>query len=276
MLDNFIYENHLGRKFVGLENGVYLNYSELRNYSWSYDVINNKIARLYQGIKGRKIPLIINCTTDEKAVEVKNQLLELAETDIYALKKGKIRIGEYYTNGYITDSVKSNYLISKRLCKLDLVFTSDDPSWYREQTHVFKASNSSIIGVSGGIDYPHDYAYDYALIHLGRRVQCDSIGGGAYRLVIYGACENPTVIIGQNTYTVKGRVEKGETLLIDSLEKTITLTTANGSKVNWFDKRGRDSYIFEAIPAGQSTVTWNGAFGFDLTIIEKRSEPKWT
>lgn len=275
MLDNFIYENHLGDTFIGLENNVYLNYSELRDYSWSYDVINNKISRIYHGGRARKIPLIICCKTDEEAIKVKHRLLELTESDIYALRAGKIRIGEYYTNGYITESIKSDYLIDKRICKLELTLTSDDPLWYREETHTFRATDADIIGVSGGIDYPHDYAYDYALLHLGRRVRCDSVGGGAYRMTIWGACENPTITIGSNIYTVKGRIEKGETLVIDSLAKTITLTTATGSKVNWFDKRGRENYIFEAIPTGQSIVTWNGSFSFDLTIIEKRSEPKW-
>ena len=50
----------------------------------------------------------------------------------------------------------------------------------------------------------------------------------------------------------------------------------SGYTINWFDKRGRDNYIFEAIPTGINAVTWNGTFDFDLTIIEKRSEPKWT
>ena len=45
MLENFVYENHLGQRFVGLENGVYLNENELRDYAWEYDVINNRISR---------------------------------------------------------------------------------------------------------------------------------------------------------------------------------------------------------------------------------------
>ncbi len=276
MLDNFIYENHLGQKFIGLENNVYLNYSELRDYSWSYDIINNKISRLYHSVRNRKIPLVIHCKTDEEAVAVKNRLLEFTETDIYALKAGKVRIGEYYTQGFITESVKSDYLINKRLCRLDLVLTSENPIWYRETTQPFRKTAGSILGTSMGVDYPYDYEYDYVVHHMGRVINCDSVGGGAFRLLIYGEAENPTVTIGRNNYTVKGRIEAGEILLIDGLTKTITLTTATGHKVNWFDKRSRDDYIFEPIQTGNSVVTWNGNFDFDLTIIEKRSEPKWT
>ena len=128
----------------------------------------------------------------------------------------------------------------------------------------------------GGTDYHFDYPYDYALSVSGRKIVCNSVESSAFRLLIYGEATNPVVIINGHVYTVNGTVAKGETLLIDSLNKTITLTTASGKKVNWFDKRGREDYIFEPLPAGQSTVTWSGTFGFDLTVVEKRSEPKWT
>ena len=98
----------------------------------------------------------------------------------------------------------------------------------------------------------------------------------AFRLLIYGEAVNPSVVIGGHVYAINGTIGKGETLLIDSLSKKITLTTAYGNNINWFDKRGRDDYIFEPIPAGQNIVSWSGTFGFDLKVIEKRSEPRWT
>ena len=681
MLDKFIFENHLGQRFEGLPNGVYLNQSELRDYSWSFDTINSRISRFYRGITSRKIPLVVYCNSDAEAVSVMNRLHELAEADIVAKIPGKIFVGDYYTIGYITASVKSNYLIRKKYCRIELTLTSDDPVWYNEHAYTFLSENSnadpepitvkyaeganiatndssdgivkgltlygkttqdgtptpeapvelvsagnsgainttvcganlinknnlnysstnggtfsingevitgsskaewgqfsskrvpaipgatmylscksitggnnpfirccyedargtltnfgttvksagkyavtvpdaavkvcvriyingtanalaelveasfdsvmlsyadidyepykevqtltastpnglpgipvssggnytdengqqwicdgidfargkyikrictitpqkvissflststglrigrvteknstltpvnnntigavlcdslpvisandqwksqqSTISVSvsdgcvlvcfegvttaddfdailaeknitvlyaiatpietplsaeemkaysalrtnkqnttvyndsnaymaigyyplienvyekpdtdadssyfgGGADYPYDLPYDYALSVNGRKIVCGSVDSSAFRLLIYGEATNPTVIINGHAYAISGTIAKGETLLIDSLNKTITLTTAAGNKVNWFDKRGRDGYIFEPIPAGQNTVTWSGAFGFDLTVVEKRSEPKWT
>ncbi len=148
MLDKFIFENHLGLRFVGLENGVYLKYSNLRDYSWSYDTINNRISRFYMGMKNRKIPLIVKCSSDEEAVAVLNRLHELAEADIEAKIPGKVIVGDYYTNGYITASSKSNYLINKQMCNIELTLTSDDPAWYSEKTYAFGVGGSS----SGGTD----------------------------------------------------------------------------------------------------------------------------
>jgi hypothetical protein len=276
MLEKFIFENHLGQRFEGLPNGVYLNYNDLRDYSWSYDTINNRISRFYRSMRDRKLPLVIKCDSDEEAIAVKNRLHELAEADIEAKIPGKIFVGDYYTSGYITASTKSNYLITKRLCYIELTLTSDDPAWYREQTHAFIQGEVNAIGIGGGTDYPYDYPYDYALSLKGQKVMCDSVGSSAFRLLIYGEAVNPSVVIGGHVYAINGTIGKGETLLIDSLSKTITLTTTFGNKINWFDKRGREDYIFEPIPAGQNTVSWLGTFGFDLTVIEKRSEPKWT
>ena len=138
MLDQFIFENHLGQRFEGLPNGVYLNHSDLRNYSWDYDTINDRISRFYRKTKGRKIPLEVKCNSDEEAVAVMNRLHELAEVDIEAKIPGKIFVGDYYTIGYITASTKSNYLITKRLCTIQLTLTSDDQSWYRETAYTFR------------------------------------------------------------------------------------------------------------------------------------------
>ena len=274
MLDKFIFENHLGQRFEGLPNRVYLNYSDLRDYSWSFDTINNRISRFYRGITERKIPLVVYCKSGDEAVSVMNRLHELAEADIVAKIPGKIYVGDYYTSGYITASVKSNYLVRRKYCKIELTLTSEDPTWYLEHTHPFFPGTES--GFVGGFDYPFDYPYDYALSMNGRKIVCNSVESSAFRLLIYGEATNPAVVIAGHTYTVNGTIAKGETLLIDSLNKTITLTTASGKKVNWFDKRGREEYIFEPLPAGQSTITWTGEFGFDLTVVEKRSEPKWT
>lgn len=275
MLDNFVFENHKGLRFDGLKNGVYLNYSELRDYSWNYDTINSRISRFYHSITNRKIPLVVYCDTEEDAIKVKNQLLDLSEADIQAKIPGKIYVGDYYTLGYITASKKSNYLINKRLCYIELTFTSDDPSWYKETLSAFSPEGTN--DISGGFDYPYDYEFDYAVPTNSQKINSDSAGGSAFKMRIYGEASNPYVTINNHTYRVWGNIAAGEELLIDSLNKTITLKkTATGETVNWFDKRDREQYIFEPIPPGQHTVSYLGTFSFDLYVIEKRSEPRWT
>lgn len=278
MLEKFIFENHLGQRFDGLSNGVYLNSNDLRDFQWNYDTINGRISRFYREITKRKLPLVFVGKTDEEAAAVRNQLLDMAETDIEALLPGKIFIGEYYTKGYITQSKKSKYLINKRCCNNDLTFVSenDDSMWYREETKSFRPGSGSQAANGTGIDYPYEYLYDYVSSQSGTLIVCNTIRGSAFRLKIYGYAKNPAVIINGHLYSVNGTVETGENLIIDSVTKTITLNTTTGNKVNWFDNRSRESYIFQPIPSGINAVSCNSSFGFDLTVIEKRSEPKWT
>lgn len=275
MLENFIYENHLGQRFIGLENGVYLNSNELRDYVWEYDVINNRISRFYRSVSDRKLPLVVCCSTKEQADTVKNRLLEITEADVEAMQPGTIYTGDYYTTGYITESKKSDYRTDGRTCKLDLVLTSQDPAWSRETVHVFGSKDEGEAASRSGFDFPFDYDYDYSVSTASRQVVNDTIKDSKFKLKIYGEATDPAVMINGHVYKVNGMIKAGESLLIDSLNKTITLTTASGTKVNWFNNRDRHNYIFEPIPPGLNNVIYNGAFKFDLTIIEERSEPRW-
>ena len=276
MLENFIFENHLGQRFIGLENGVYLNESELRNYTWDYDIINNRISRFYRSVSSRKIPLVICCATADEANRIRNRLMDLAEADIDAMVPGKIFIGEYYTTGFITESKKSDFRTHGRFCQLELVLTSQDPSWSRETVHVFGSSDSGASASRSGFDFPFDYDYDYSVSTMSRQVVNDTVKRSKFKIRIYGEATDPAVMINGHAYKVNGRIQAGENLLIDSLNKTIILTTASGTKVNWFANRDRHDYIFEPLAPGVNNVIYNGAFKFDLVVIEERSEPRWT
>ena len=275
MLENFIYENHLGQRFVGLENGVYLNSNELRNYSWEYDVVNNRISRFYRSVTSRKLPLVVCCSTKEEADDARNRLLEVAEADVEALLPGKIYTGEYYTTGFITESKKSDYRVHGRTCKIDLILTSQDPAWSRETVHVFGSTDKGAAASRSGFDFPFDYDYDYSVSTASRQVVNNTVKSSKFKLKIYGEATDPAVMINGHAYKVNGMVKAGESLLIDSLNKTIVLTTVSGTKINWFNNRDRHDYIFEPIPPGANNILYNGSFKFDLTIIEERSEPRW-
>jgi hypothetical protein len=54
------------------------------------------------------------------------------------------------------------------------------------------------------------------------------------------------------------------------------VTRNDGTTVNHFNDRNKASYIFEKIPPGNNAITWPGGFGFDVILMEERSEPKWT
>ena len=95
-------------------------------------------------------------------------------------------------------------------------------------------------------------------------------------MIIYGACTNPAVYVSGHLYQVNCELGSTDYLTIDSITKKIFVTSNKGAITNVFNLRNRDSYIFTMIPPGQNVVAWEGDFGIDITLIEERSEPKWT
>lgn len=276
MLEQIEYTNHLNESISlnGLS-GIFVNYNDLHDYSWNYTSYNNKISSFDKGVVSKTIPVLICCSSDDEGLELRNQLMEIAEKDVLAMEHGKIWIGDYYLKCFITESKKSNYLMRKGYMETSLTVISDYPNWIKETTTSF--TNSVTVGQSNGfLDYPYDYAYDYLSTAAYKILSNDGYVESNFRIIIYGPVSNPIIYINDHAYQVNVTVESGEYLTIDSLSKTIVLTEIDGTETNVFNYRNRDSYIFEPIVVGNNEVAWDNTFIFDIILLEERSEPEWT
>jgi hypothetical protein len=88
-------------------------------------------------------------------------------------------------------------------------------------------------------------------------------------LSVHGPAINPRVTINGYPYVVYATIGAGETLVIDSANKTVMC-----GERNLFDARNKRQSVFEKIPAGQLTLAY-GSFSFELLLHEERSEPRW-
>lgn len=273
MLEQLIYKNHLNEVFEFGKNGIFVNMNDLHDYEWSVTKKGNRISSLDYVVTNRKLPVIIISKTKEEGIAARNRLLEVAEKDVLAMQHGRIIIGDYYFRCFITKSQKKNYLTSWRWMEVTLTLTSDYPYWVKESTFTF--SKADVSAGSKNLDFAHDYPYDF-FADMGNKLLTNTgYVDTNFRMVIHGACSNPSVYINGHAYTVNCDVENGEYLTIDSVAKTITLTRNNGEVVNQFNSRSRESYVFQKIQPGTNIVTWEGEFGIDITLLEERSEPKW-
>lgn len=122
---------------------------------------------------------------------------------------------------------------------------------------------------------------DMAGVQLSRTIDNGSMMPSDWIMTIYGACVDPHVKIGDNVVELTGAIPAGAYARINSLAKTITLTTSDGTVSNIFDwgVRGKGvgsgHYVFEPIPAGSQPISWPSSFGFDLMLIERRGDPTW-
>lgn len=277
MLESFIYRNHMGEELHFGSDGLYVNTNELHSYSWDVKSRNDRIYSFRKGITEKKIPIIIACDTEEEGIKKRNQIYEVCEKDVISGKYGTINIGQYYLKCYVKESSKTVYLTNKKHMEATLIATTDYPYWIKDSKYRFGyGSNIGMVGEGEYLDFPYDIPYDYAFPLINNTIRNTGIISANFKIVIYGQCENPSVIIGNHAYTVNLAIGNNEYLTIDSTTKKIFVTTEDGSTVNCFNKRGKTDYIFEKIKSGTNFVELVNCYRADVTLYDERSEPKWT
>ena len=273
MLERFKYTNSFNETLDFGSDNLFVNENDLRDFAWDITSKNNKISSFKKGIVSKTIPVILKCNTETEGVELRNRLFEVFEKDVLAKQHGKIHIGDYYLKCYITGSKKTEYLNHMSYMLVSLTVQTDCPEWIKETTttHGVYDENSNEF-----LDYAHDFPYDFKNEFGKSRFVNPSFTASNFIMVIDGAISNPRLFIGGHEYSVDVTVAQGEYLTIDSSNKTIVLTKENGEKVNCFKNRNRDSYIFEKIQPGSNEITSAKQIKFTLTLLDERSEPKWT
>lgn len=271
--EQFRYRNHLGEELEFGKIALYVDINNLRDYAWEVNTRGNKISRFSRGITQKTLPVAVAFKNKAYVTEMKNKLFEFCEKDVIAKQYGRIIIGDYYFKCYVTASAKSSYAHDPCFTQFNIELTTDEPYWIKEQTFSLYPAE---VNDSAQLDYSYDYPYDYSKASGSQYVENDFFADSNFRMIVYGAADNPAIFINGHMYKVNVTVAANEYLTIDSIEKTIVLTRNDGTKVNVFDNRERSSYIFEPIPSGNNAVSWSGDFGIDITLIEERSEPKWT
>lgn len=213
------------------------------------------------------------------------------ERDIRSNLPGRLTWGTNYIDCFIVSSStypdECEYYTAN-----EIEIYCPDPFWIEPAEYEFIKSyegnalvGSAIVGesqignrdTSGFLDYPYDYAYDYAAKGPGSQiVSNDSPSATPFRMVIYGPVANPYFYIAGKYYGVTTLVDEGEYLTIDSRNKTVIRTKIDGTKVNEFNNRSKQTSIFDPVPEGNVKVIWPATFGMTLTLLKERSEPVWS
>ena len=274
MLEKLNYINHRNETLEFGKGKLFVNENDLHDFSWDITSKNDRISGFKRGIVSKTIPIIMKVDTAEEGLELRNKLFEVCEKDVLAVKHGRIIVGDYYFRCFVVESKKSDYLIHNGYMRVNVKISSDFPYWVKETITTFNYGSKGSEGTN--LDFNRDFPSDYTSNVLGTSLNNTGFVPSNFVLNIYGACENPQITIGGHVYEITVSIAANEYLTIDSINKTIVLTHADGTKENCFNLRNKDSYIFEKIPVGVSKVLSNAVFKFDVVLLEERSEPKWT
>ena len=217
--------------------------------------------------------LIFNGSTLERKTLIE-KLHEDFEMDVRNMQTGRIIWGDYYIDCYITTSSTAP--------DRNAVWTDNDiaiycpyPFWIKEEARTFLPQEAP--DDQRFLDYEFDYEYDYYYGAPGIAIwQLDFPFPSEFRMTVFGPVENPRVLINGYPYQFFDTLEATEYVVIDSRSNKLTKYLTTGQAVNIFDLRNKEKSIFEPIPGGTLTFNWSGQFGFNLTLYEERSEPRWT
>ncbi len=272
MLEAVKYINHIQETLFLDTPKLFISTSDLHDFTWNVQSKNGRISGFKKGVFNKSISITIKGNTAEECKELANRLFDVMEKDTLTKQYGKLFVGDYYLKCYTSGSKKEQYIRKQGLLKITLKVATDAEFWMKESKTTF---GYNVTAPGKGLDYKTDFPYDYTSSILETRLNNQNFVDSNFLMYIYGVCDNPIITIGGHIYEVAVSVGKNEYLILDSLNKKITLVHENGLKENCFHFRNRESYIFEKIPPGTLKVSSNTEFKFDIVLFEERSEPKW-
>lgn len=204
-----------------------------------------------------------------------NELTSAFEYDIANISPGRLYFDEYYIECFAKsgENTVSDTAITRSDFKINLYCPY--AFWIKEETKSFfkdESKNSEYEYLA----YPYGYSYDYSKPGQGaENWYINHHRNSHFKMVVYGPCANPRIMIGDHIYEVRDILENDEYAVISSKSKSVEKYLANGTKQNIFYRRGTEQSVFEQIPPGNLQIHWNGEFGFDLILYKERSVPEW-
>lgn len=273
------YRNHKGQTIDFGEGAINYFKHGLFDYEWTYLERNGHIAAFNKPIQEKSFPVGIFADTEEGGRAARNAIYEVADVDVMNMKPGALVIGEWELSCYILRSQADMYWLSDRICEFELTVVTEKPNWVRQRTvnYSYEVKDDSD---SEFLNFPYNFPYNFTRKWAQRRVINEALAPCDFILRVYGAAEDPYVVVADNRYEVEGAIPNGSRLEINSREQTIQIIDSVGRTENVYDARklgkvGSGHYIFEKIPIGYSPILWSKEFSFDLVLFEERGVPEW-
>lgn len=260
-----------GGIFVGTAAGI-------RSREWSYELSWRGAYGISRDAREATVDAVLSAAAADR-------LRRLADRDMSLGAPGRILVdGEWYQRAYIPKSETSR-VFGRRGIAAALTVLLLDGSWRREVSQEFYAREDED---ASGLDFPHDFEYDYGGSAASRSVTVDGLLPADVKLTIFGPASSPRVTVTQgsftNVYSADVEVPGGSKLVIDgsSFPKSIQLVGTYGETEDRFadgmrgEGAGSGSYCFEKLRPGTSSVSWDGSFGFTMTHYQEEGEPPWS
>lgn len=275
MMDIY-YINSEGEKIDFLSEDYSLQTGDLFNWSWAHQSQNESVISGFKRmIAERKLLFSFRGKSREACYENVNRFIAVTEIDILRMKPGSLYVGDWYLRCYISHGEMSDWEMDYGCIDCECTLLTDKPVWIHETTKRFRYGYDAVRSESD-LDFPYDFPFDVKKAPGSTYMENDHYAPCEYKMVIYGPCESPRVVVNGHPYQVFAEIGQNEYLTIDSRNRTIYRTRNDGMQVNEFNSRQKypNPSIFEKVPAGTCSVAYTG-LTFEITLYQERSEPVW-
>ena len=244
----------------------------IRGRQWSYELSRRSIRKVSRD--AREATLTVDYLTTDAADAARRVM----DRDVALGTPGTLVSGEWSQRAYVVAQEPSDRYHG--WVRADLTVLLLDGVWRRLVTTRYGKGDA---GSDYGKACTYGYDYDYAPPSNARTLTVDAPAACPIRLVIFGYARNPSITIGDNTYSFDVEVPTGGYLLVDTRpDPTVTLVDSAGRSTDAFASAhrgaglGSGEYAFQPVAPGIQTVGWDDSFGFDLGVWLEEGEIPWT
>lgn len=277
------YENSAGQQFPIYGDGLtYIDPMELHTWEWSYS-LSNRITGMggdasYFARHPRTFDLELRMRgmNHDQFLQQMNTLHDVTEADIVGGSPGRLYVDDQYLVCYLAVSgSKPEHLKTSNFAVRTVTVLAVEPYWCTPVEIVINPLNNQASN-DNGKKFNLRYAYRYGTGISGNKIINNHYAAAPAIIQFFGPATNPSIIIAGVNYGASVTLTATDRLVIDQITHKIYTVSETGVKTSVFNKRYKAYDVFAPIPVGESSVSFGGDYVVQVTMIQQRSELKWT
>ena len=280
---NVYYENSAGQKFTLYGDGLtYIDINELHSWEWSYSLANRitglggDASYFARHPRTFELELRMRGMNHAEFINQMNTLHDVTEADMIAAEPGRLYVDDQYLACYLAVSGSApEHLKNSNFATRKVTVLAVEPYWCTPVSVTVNPSTDQPTNENGK-KFNLKYSYRYGTGLSGATIINNHYSAAPAIIQFFGPIANPAITIAGVTYGVNETLTATDRIVIDQITHKIYKVSETGVKTNVFNSRNKNYDIFTPIPVGSNSIVYSGDFVVQVTMIQQRSELKWT
>ena len=280
---NVYFQNHAGVKFTLYGDGLtYIDPMELHTFEWSYTMSNRlngmggSAADFARYPRTFGLELRMRGMNRQEFLNQVNTLHDVCEADMIAGEPGRLYVDNQYLTCYLAVAgAQPRHPVTGNFMTRTVTVLAVEPYWCTPVSVTINPQTDQPTNENGK-KFNLKYAYRYGTALSGATIINNHYAAAPAVIQIFGPASAPAISIAGVTYGVDVSLMAGQRLVIDQINHTIYTVSETGVKTSVFNQRNKEFDIFAPIPVGSHNIVYSGDFIVQVTMIQQRSELRWT